>query len=438
MKKVLTCIMVIWSALLFLQCNSMKKHSVENDSDIFYEEGDFNPQMPPPYEYKEQLDSNLYVVSIKDSCPYIYGLLQWDRKHDAELLMPVKYRKLCAVENSHRFLYLLEDTLPVIWDRVTQTPLCRYPFKSFNSLEYIGQDKGEHVFLQSSRIGAYYQLVYEKGGVCQLWGINHLAFKNHRFLLRAGIMEDTLNLPELYSGVQSLCQPYASEGKLLERTYVFNHEGYPTSMLSFHIRFPDSEQSLYRPVSQWIRKFLYTNVFPEYDDNFRNIPTFNTLTDEQALDSLGYHVVGYLNDKSPEELYDFSFGDCPYGQFFIDIAWKQGPLVTYFVNYLMFYGGKMWTNHSIYVTFNLNQGKLLGWEDLIPADRREEFILEMNKYVEMENRRRYDDELPYQETGIYQVGIIGQGLVFEKEPTNTFIESNQIYLYKCDISPYLK
>ena len=45
-------------------------------------------------------------------------------------------------------------------------------------------------------------------------------------------------------------------------------------------------RGLYPQMPLQMRSVLYINVFPEYDDNFRNIPIFNTLTDEQPLDSL--------------------------------------------------------------------------------------------------------------------------------------------------------
>lgn len=35
------------SALLFLQCNSVKKYSMENDSDILYDEGVIPSNAPP-------------------------------------------------------------------------------------------------------------------------------------------------------------------------------------------------------------------------------------------------------------------------------------------------------------------------------------------------------------------------------------------------------
>lgn len=294
------------------------------------------------------------------------------------------------------------------------------------------------MFLQASRIGAHYQLIYEKGKVYQLWGVNELKFENHRFYLRTEILEDTLSLSELYSGVQSLFQPYASEGNLLERVYVYRHDDYPVSKLSFHVRFPDTNQLSYKPVSRWLRNFLYSEVFPEYDDKHQIIPSFNRLSDEQVLDSLGYHVVGYHNDISPEELENYPFTDYPFGQFFIDIVWKQEPLVTYLVNYSMFYGGKMWTSHSKYVTFNLRQGKMLEWEDLIPVARQEETVRKMNQYVELENLRRYGNNAMNQEEGIYQAGVIGLGVFFEKAPQNAFTDCYHSYLYKCDISPYLK
>ena len=148
-------------------------------------------------------------------------------------------------------------------------------------------------------------------------------------------------------------------------------------------------------------------------------------------------MVGYLDDMSPEERMDYPFWDCPFGQFFIDIAWKKGALVTYLVDYSMFYGGKIWSNHTIYVTFNLNQGKLLEWDDLIPTEKEEEFIREMNKCAKTENLRRFGDTIINQDSGIYHIGIISQGLTFEKAPQNDFIEPYLLYLYKCDISSYL-
>lgn len=438
MKKTITYLTLILGILFCLQCCSKKKQSIKIEAVTSFNKDTLNPKIPLPYTYKKELDSNLYVVSIKDSSPYIYGLLQLNRQQQSKLLLPVKYKQINTIENSHRFLYLQEDTSAIIWDKSEQKVLCPYPFTDILDLEYVGQDNGEHVFVQTSHTGAKFQLIYEKGKVYQLWGVNEMKFENHRFYLRTEILEDTLSLPELYSGVQSLFQPYASEGKLLERMYVYKHNGYPASKLSFHIRFPDPHLSSYKYVNKWIRNFLYSEVFPEYDDKFRIIPNFETLSDKQALDSLGYHVVGHYNDMNPEELEDYPFTDYPFGQFFIDIAWKKGPLVTYLINYSMFYGGKMWTNHSRYVTFNLKQGKILKWGDLIPADKQDEIVREMNKCVELENRRRYGNKVMNQEKGIYQAGIIGQGLVFEKAPQNTFTDSYHSYLYKCDISPYLK
>lgn len=437
MKKIIFSLFITLGTLIFLQCSSKNKQTAESNSNISDEETISTLEKPIPYVYDTLLDSNLYVVSIKDSYPYTYGLLQWNQGEEAKLLIPVKYRQLTQVKNSSHFFYLVKDSSAIIWDTKKQAPLCNYPFVSISNLEYVGQDKGEHVFLQASRIGAYYQLVYEKGKVYQLWGVDDVSFKNNQFYIRSGVVEDTLNLSELYSKVQSLCQPYASEGKLLERIYMFKHNGLPTSMLSFHVRFPNRDQLSYKPVRKWIRNFLYLETSLEDDEHFQNIPSFNSLTDEQALDSLGYHVVGYLDDMSPEERMDYPFWDCPFGQFFIDIAWKKGALVTYLVDYSMFYGGKIWSNHTIYVTFNLNQGKLLEWDDLIPTEKEEEFIREMNKYAKTENLRRFGDTIINQDNGIYHIGIISQGLTFEKAPQNDFIEPYLLYLYKCDISSYL-
>lgn len=378
-------LLLLCICLFYLMRNTFsigKAELTDNDLQIM-DDSLIAQSVPKSLKYIKYIGSCLCVV--RDTVKKENWLYQINGEDKGRMMLLYDWH-LDSIPGTREYLFLQRYSERYFLNVKTLKRSAAICFGDFNMEHGLGQSRNGFLALGYSKAGRFRYLVSSEGAGCYLWGIDKVQACNGQLQFSLGIKPYSFSMDRPLADIDSVYVPYPVDTKLIQGKYTVDREGETHVRLCINLTYPTGTLAKNRWLKDWISSMINHCVTPWVDDS-KNYHGDNPI----ALCDRYYQYYG-----------DFYNEECPWSdreiwfhwekQVLLSLQWKStdNRYVTFYIVDDGYYGGVHGIYTREYVTLDLQNEKVLTFNDLIKPEKRRYVRNILLKKMKADYNRNYE------------------------------------------------